>query len=332
MGSIIGRNIVISIFGESHSSAIGVTIDGIPSGIYINMIELEEFLKRRAPGRVELSSARKESDTPIFLSGVLNNFTCGTPISAIIYNEDFNRDEYSAISKMPRPGHADYTAHIKYKGFEDSSGGGHNSGRLTAPLCVAGGIFKQALRRIGIKIATEIVEIGGSESGFDESIKEASLNGDSVGGIIRCVISGVPSGIGDPMFDGIENNISKAVFGIPGVKGIEFGAGFGSSRLKGSEMNDEFYYDENGKVLTKTNNAGGVLGGITSGMDIVFRVAIKPTPSIAIEQNTIEYSKQKNSEIKIHGRHDPCIVPRALPCIESAAAIVLADFMRDSLC
>lgn len=331
MASIIGKNIIVSIFGESHSPAIGVTIDGIPPGINVNMKELNKFLEIRAPGRSKLATSRYESDEPRFVSGILNGVTCGTPLTALIYNKDSRREDYDIISEKPRPGHADYTAHIKYKGYEDYSGGGHNSGRLTAPLCVAGGILKQALIDIGIKINAEIVEIGGHKSNFDESIEEASNNGNSVGGIVRCTISGVPTGIGEPMFDGIENNISKAVFGIPGVKGIEFGAGFESARLMGSEMNDEFYYDDNGSVFTKTNNAGGILGGITSGMDIVYNVAIKPTPSISIRQDTIEYKGKTNSTIEVKGRHDPCIVPRVLPCVESASAIVIADFMRDRL-
>lgn len=331
MASIIGKNIRVSIFGESHSSAIGVTLDGIPAGIYVNMKELKEFLERRAPGRSKLATSRYESDEPRFISGILNGRTCGTPLTAIIYNQDQRREDYEIVSDKPRPGHADYPMHIKQRGYEDYSGGGHNSGRLTAPLCVAGGIFKQALFEIGIEISARIAEIGGLRSDFDESIEEALSMGDSVGGIVECTISGVPIGTGDPIFDGIENNISKAIFGIPGIKGIEFGAGFESARLKGSEMNDEFYYDDNGRVFTKTNNAGGILGGMASGMDIVYRVAVKPTPSISMRQNTIEYKERKNSIIEIKGRHDPCIVPRVLPCVEAASAIVIADFMRDRL-
>lgn len=331
MSSIIGKNIIISIFGESHSSAIGVTIDGMPAGISIDMAELIEFLGRRSPGKSSLTSSRKETDIPSFISGIKDGITCGIPITAIIYNQDINRADYNIISDMPRPGHADYTSHIKYKGFEDFSGGGHNSGRLTAPLCVAGSILKQALSKIGIEISTEIVEIGGKNNNFDEAIEKALKSKDSVGGIVRCVVKGVPAGYGDPIFDGIENQISKIIFGIPAVKGIEFGAGFESSRLKGSEMNDEFYYDENDEVRTKTNNAGGILGGITTGMDIIFQVAIKPTPSIALRQNTIEYKSKENTIIEIKGRHDPCIVPRVLPCIEAGAAIVIADFMREKI-
>lgn len=331
MSSIIGKNIIISIFGESHSSAIGVTIDGIPAGISIDMAELIKFLGRRSPGKTSLTSSRKEADIPSFISGIKDGITCGTPITAIIYNQDINRSDYNIISDRPRPGHADYTSHIKYKGFEDFSGGGHNSGRLTAPLCVAGGILIQALSKIGIEIFTEIVEIGGKNNKFDEAIEKAVKSKDSVGGIVRCVVKGVPAGYGDPIFDGIENQISKIIFGIPAVKGIEFGAGFESTRLKGSEMNDEFYYDENDEVRTKTNNAGGILGGITTGMDIIFQVAIKPTPSIALRQNTIEYKSKENTIIEIKGRHDPCIVPRVLPCIEAGVAIVIADFMREKI-
>lgn len=329
MASIFGEKIKISIFGESHSGGIGVTVDGLPAGTRIDMVKLLEFLEMRAPGRTELQTERREEDIPTFISGLKDGVTCGTPLTAIINNMDFKRSDYNVISDMPRPGHVDYAAHVKYKGYEDYSGGGHSSGRLTAPLCIAGGICKQMLSTLEISIEAKIIEIGGCASDFDKVIAEAKEEGDSVGGIVECRISGVPAGIGEPIFDGIENAIARTMFGIPAVKGIEFGAGFGASRMRGSDMNDEFYYDEDGRVKTRTNNCGGILGGISSGMDIVFRVAIKPTPSIAKEQNTISYSKKKNTKIKIEGRHDLCIVPRAVPCVEAAAAIVIADFMAD---
>lgn len=331
MASIFGDKIKVSIFGESHSGGIGVTIDGLPAGICINMMELLEFLERRAPGRTKLQTERRESDVPTFICGLKDSVTCGTPITAVINNLDFSRTDYNVLKDKPRPGHVDYAAHVKYNGNEDYSGGGHSSGRLTAPLCVAGGICKQVLFNKGISIEAEILEIGGKTSDFEKTIAQAKENCDSVGGIIECRISGVPAGIGNPMFDGIENAISRAVFGIPAVKGIEFGAGFSASRMRGSEMNDEFYYAEDGSVKTRTNNCGGILGGITTGMDIIFRVSIKPTPSIARVQNTISYSKKENEKIKIEGRHDPCIVPRAVPCVEAAAAIVMTDFMMDRI-
>ncbi len=326
MSSIIGDNIKISIWGQSHSDAIGVTIDGLPAGIKIDMEKLNEFLKRRAPGQNKYSTPRKESDLPEFLSGLIDNTTCGAPLCAIIKNTNTKSSDYKNITDIPRPAHADYTAHIKYKGFNDVRGGGHFSGRLTAPLCIAGGICLQILESMGIKISARIKSIGGEEDTQKayELIDKARENLDSVGGIIECVAENVPVGLGDPMFDGMENRISRIVFGIPAIKGIEFGNGFLCASLNGSENNDAFYID-NGKIKTKTNNHGGILGGITSGMPIVFRVAVKPTPSIAKEQDSVSISKNENTKLTIHGRHDPCIVPRAVPCIEAACAIAILD-------
>lgn len=331
MSSIFGRSIRISIFGESHSEAIGVTIEGLPPGLEIDMGELRAFLDERKPGGKKTQTSRKEEDEPCILCGFKDGKVCGTPLTAIIYNKDINRSDYDAIKDMPRPGHADYAAHVKYHGFEDAAGGGHNSGRLTAPLCFAGGICKQLLSSYGISVCAKISEIGGerrSTSDIADRISEVMNIGDSLGGIVECRISGVPPGIGDPMFEGLENLISQAVFAIPGIKGIEFGAGFNSASMFGSEMNDEFKCDKNGKVATVTNNHGGILGGISSGMDIVFRAAIKPTPSIPKSQKTIHYSTGKSTLIEIKGRHDPCIVPRAVPCVEAAAAIAISDEMK----
>lgn len=326
MSSIIGDNIKISIWGQSHSDAIGVTIDGLPAGIKIDIKKLSEFLKRRAPGQDKYSTPRKEEDLPEFLSGLVDNTTCGAPLCAMIRNTNKKSSDYKNITDIPRPAHADYTAHIKYNGFNDVAGGGHFSGRLTAPLCIAGGICLQILESMGIKISAKIKSIGGEEDTQKayELIDKARENLDSVGGIIECVAENVPVGLGDPMFDGMENRISRIVFGIPAIKGIEFGNGFLCASLNGSENNDAFYID-NGKIKTKTNNHGGILGGITSGMPIVFRVAVKPTPSIAKEQDSISLTKNENTKLTIHGRHDPCIVPRAVPCIEAACAIAILD-------
>ncbi|MDD7719363.1 MAG: chorismate synthase [Eubacteriaceae bacterium] len=328
MSSTYGKNLKISIFGQSHSEAIGVTVDGLPAGIEINMEELQSFMDRRAPGQNKYSTPRKEADKPEFLSGLVGNKTCGAPLTAIIHNTNTRSKDYDNIRDIPRPGHADYTAHVKFGGHEDVSGGGHFSGRLTAPLCIAGGIVKQILAESGITVEAVIKEIGGNGEDPFAAIDEARSRGDSVGGIIECTVSGLPAGIGEPMFDGVENNIAKTVFAIPAVKGIEFGRGFDAGRICGSENNDEFYFDGD-RVCTRTNNHGGILGGITSGMPVVFRVAIKPTPSISIEQKSISYSKGADDILKVRGRHDPCIVPRAVPCVEAACAIALYDLILD---
>lgn len=322
-----GNKLKIRIWGASHTPEIGVAVKGLPPGLEIDLEELQVFLNRRSPGNSCYSSPRKEFDKPIFKSGLIDNITDGEPIEAIILNMDAQPKDYSILKKMPRPGHADYTAHIKYKGNEDYRGGGAFSGRMTAPLCIAGGICKQILAQDNICITTEILSIHGNTYDYFPEIKKAKLLKDSVGGIIKCTISGLTAGYGGPLFDGMESKISSLIFAIPAVKGIEFGAGFASTRLYGSENNDEFYYDSNGNVRTKTNNCGGILGGISNGMDITFNVAIKPTPSIAKTQQTILYDCKETAEISVSGRHDPCIVPRALPCVEAAAAIAVFDII-----
>ena len=327
MSSNYGKNVKISIFGQSHSAAIGVVLDGVPAGFSVDMEKLQSFLDRRAPGRSPYSTPRKEADWPEFLSGLVGNVTCGAPICAVIRNTNTRSQDYDNLRDVPRPGHADYTAHVKYGGHEDVSGGGHFSGRLTAPLCIAGGILLQLLEQDGIVVRAEIKEIGGSAEDPFGRIEEARRRGDSVGGVIECVVDGLPAGIGGPMFDGIENKVAQAVFSIPAVKGIEFGRGFDAARVTGSENNDEYYYD-GGQVRTRTNNHGGILGGISSGMPVVFRVAIKPTPSISIEQNSISYSRREDAKLAVRGRHDPCIVPRAVPCVEAAAAIAIYDLIK----
>ncbi|MCR5522457.1 MAG: chorismate synthase [Clostridia bacterium] len=347
MSSSYGENIRLTVFGQSHSPAIGMTLEGIPAGEKINLDALLRFLERRAPGRAAWSTSRKEADIPEFLSGLNDDcVTCGTPITAIIRNTDVRSQDYDNIKNIPRPGHADYTAQIKYSGYQDAAGGGHFSGRLTAPLCIAGGICKDLLEKKGISVISRIFSIGNvmdngtlesstggkpfpvvddkQGEGMQELIAEVKEKGDSVGGIIECAVTGIPAGIGDPVFDGMENRISKAVFGIPAVKGIEFGAGFGVAAMFGSENNDEFYFSD-GVVKTRTNNCGGILGGITNGMPLTFRVAVKPTPSIAIKQNSVDLSDGRDTEIVIKGRHDPCIVPRAVPCVEAAAALAVYD-------
>lgn len=323
MSSQYGKNIRISIFGQSHSPAIGVSIEGLPAGFHVDMEQLRTFLLRRAPGQNELSTPRMEADEPEVLSGLVDEVTCGAPLAIIIRNTDVRSDDYSKIRDIPRPSHADYTAHIKYGGYNDVSGGGHFSGRLTAPLCAAGGICLQILRSLGIEINARIIEIG--------DVADAKKKGDSVGGIIECTATGLPAGLGDPIFDGMENRIAGIVFGIPGVKGIEFGSGFASAKQRGSEHNDAYQMSgKNGdEVVTVTNNSGGIQGGITNGMPVVFRVAVKPTPSIAIEQDSVSLSRKENVKLQIEGRHDPCIVPRAVPCVEAAAAIALYDAWLD---
>ena len=327
MSSTYGENLKISIFGQSHSEAIGVVIDGLPAGFDVDMDELNEFLSRRAPGQGKHTTSRKEPDRPEFLSGLVGNKTCGAPLAAVIRNTNTRSSDYDNIRDIPRPGHADFAARIKYGGAEDVSGGGHFSGRLTAPLCIAGGIALQILKEKEITVKAEIKEIGGKREDFLETIEEARLDADSVGGIVECVIEGVPAGYGNPMFGGVENKIASCVFGIPAVKGVEFGAGFETARMRGSENNDEFYYDEDGGIRTRTNNHGGILGGITTGMPIVFRAAFKPTPSIGKPQKSISFSEKKDTVLEIKGRHDPCVVTRAVPCVEAAAAITVLDII-----
>ena len=346
MSSSYGENIRITVFGQSHSDAIGVTIEGIPAGETIDMDALRRFTDRRAPGRSEYSTPRRESDAPEFLCGVVNGVTCGAPLTAIIRNTNTRPQDYAALRATPRPGHADYTAQVKYHGAQDASGGGHFSGRLTAPLCIAGGICKQLLEREGIEIISRISSIAGVDDAGEltastadkdfptvddargaamrAAIAAARAEGDSVGGVVECAVLGAPAGLGDPMFGGMENRIAAAVFGIPAVKGVEFGAGFAAAAMRGSENNDAFTVRDGG-IATCTNNCGGILGGITDGMPIVFRAAIKPTPSIAGEQRSVDMTTLEEKTIKITGRHDPCIVPRAVPCIEAAAALAVYD-------
>ena len=331
MGNSFGNVFRFTIFGASHAPHVGVRLDGLPLGEKIDIEKLEAFLKRRAPGG-KYSTSRKEADVPEFLSGINGDgISCGETITAIIRNTDVRTGDYSELKYVPRPGHADYAAMVKYGEGRDYAGGGPFSGRMTAPLCIAGGIALQMLGKEGIKISSRIVSIGGEtdEEKMFALIDSVRAEGDSVGGIIECVAEGVPAGIGEGMFGGLENRISQAVFGIPAVKGIEFGAGMAVGAMRGSENNDPFCF-ENGEVKTIGNNHGGVLGGISSGMPIVFRAAVKPTPSIAKVQQSVDMQKMENTTLSVGGRHDPCIVPRALPCMEAAMAVALYDALLEA--
>lgn len=352
MSSTYGEKIKLSIFGQSHGAAIGMTLDGIPAGLPVDFEALQVFLNRRAPGQNDYSTPRREEDSPQFLSGIVDGYTCGAPITAVIYNRNTRSKDYENLKDCPRPGHADYTAQIKYKGYQDVAGGGHFSGRLTAPLCIAGGLCKQWLEMKGIQIGAHLSVCAGvpddpvyldwsnpnlkaiqddfpvinpnAGEKMREEINKARLDGDSVGGLIECVATGLPAGMGDPMFGGMENRIAQIVYGIPAVKGLEFGSGFTGSYLRGSQNNDK-YIIENGCVRTENNYAGGILGGITNGMPLVFQVAIKPTPSIAMPQQSVSLTSMQTTTLEIKGRHDPCIAPRAVPVIEAAAAIAIMD-------
>ena len=326
MSGIFGMNIKMAIYGESHGKSIGVVLDGLPPGLALDEAAIAAEMARRAPGQNALSTARKESDTVEIQSGFFNGFTTGTPLCARIVNSDQHSKDYSILADKMRPGHADYAGHVRYQGFNDYRGGGHFSGRLTAPLCIAGGICLQLLENEGVSIRARVNEIGGAhdEKEMHDKIMQAKAEGDSVGGVIECVAEGVPAGLGGALFGGMESRISAAVFGIPAVKGIEFGAGFASARLRGSENNDEFCIN-GGRIETRGNNCGGILGGITDGMPLVFRAAVKPTPSIAKPQRSVDLRTLEETTIEIHGRHDACIVPRAVPCVEAAAAIAIYD-------
>ncbi len=350
MSSSYGENVRFTIFGQSHSPGIGVTIEGLPPGKTIDLEELQTFLNRRAPGRNSMSTARKEADRPEILAGLKDGRTCGAPLTAVIYNKDQHSSDYAPFADTPRPGHADYTAEVKYGGAQDKSGGGHFSGRLTAPLCIAGGIYMQLLKQEGITILSRVKSIGGvtdpapltastAEKAMPvvsddvaeqmaECIARAKAEQDSVGGVVECMVLGLPAGLGDPMFDGMENRIARVVFGIPAVKGLEFGDGFAVAQLRGSENNDP-YILRDGRVETETNHCGGILGGITNGMPLVFRAAFKPTPSIAKQQKTVNLRTQEQAELVIGGRHDPCVVLRAVPVVEAAAAAAVYDALLE---
>ena len=332
MHNTYGDHFTLTVFGASHAEKIGVRISGLAAGTRIDRDELQAFMERRAPGRDRYSTARREPDQVVFETGVDEDGTVtGGEICAVIYNTNVRRRDYDALKDIPRPGHADLTARLRYGKDMDMSGGGPFSGRMTAPLCIAGGIALQILKERGIEIYAEPVMIGGKEDPEEmrKAIDAARAAGDSVGGVIACTAEHVPAGIGDPMFGGIENRIAQIVFGIPAVKGIEFGAGFEAARMRGSEHNDPFYYDGDGQIVTATNHAGGILGGITDGMPVTFRTAFKPTPSIGIEQDSVDLAAGQDAKLKIEGRHDPCIVLRAVPVVEAACACALLDALLE---
>jgi chorismate synthase len=357
MSGVWGNNIKVSIFGESHGNAIGINIDGLPSGFEIDMDKVLLEMNRRAPGKNAMSTARKESDLPEILSGYFEGKTTGTPLCAIIRNADTRSKDYSKTKDYMRPGHADYTGYMRYSGFNDYRGGGHFSGRITANLVFAGAICKQILEKEGIYIGAHIssikdikdkdfnstnilkdeilklrkMELPLIDESLGEKIKhtilQAKYDGDSVGGSIECAVTGISPGIGNPFFDSVESTLAHLMFSVPAVKGIEFGKGFEMTNMFGAECNDEYYYDGD-KVKTTTNNNGGILGGITNGMPILFKVAIKPTASIIKEQSTIDIKTNENVKFRVEGRHDPCIVQRAVPVIEAVTAIGLLDLIK----
>ncbi len=361
MASSIGHSVRLSIFGQSHSEAIGCVVEGLPAGLSVDLDELQAFLARRAPGRSDTATARREPDRPRVLSGLVDGHTCGAPLSAIIENTNTRSQDYEGLRRVPRPGHADYPAYLRYGNHHDVAGGGHFSGRLTAPLCIAGGIALQALEQtLGIRVVAHISQLGpegiadepldsmaldarqleaisanelpcissDAARAMHEAILAAKSDLDSVGGVIECVAYGMPAGIGDPMFDGLENRIARIAYGIPAVKGVEFGAGFGVSALLGSQDNDPYRVVDD-RIVTEKNDAGGILGGISTGMPIVWRAAFKPTPSIGRRQESVDLATREDADLVVHGRHDPCIVPRAVPVVEAACALALLDALVD---
>ncbi len=359
MSSEFGSRVKVSVFGESHGAGIGCVVSGLPAGEYIDKEKLKRFMDRRRGGKA-LTTTRSEADSVAFLSGITDSKTNAFPLCAYIGNTDAHSKAYEAIRNTPRPGHADYTAFAKWGGNADMRGGGHFSGRLTAALCAAGGIALQILERRGVYVGSHILKIAGTEDTpfppfpdkelfaalseknipvTDDAIaiemlkivENARADGDSVGGIIECCIIGLKPGLGEPMFDGVESVFAKALFGIPAVKGVEFGAGFKSADMRGSEHNDAFIYDEAGRVMTETNNAGGVLGGITTGMPIVARVAFKPTPSIAKQQRSVDLANGAETAISVTGRHDACIALRCAPVVEAVMALVALDLLAEGL-
>jgi chorismate synthase len=352
-GNSIGKEFTVTSFGESHGKIVGAVVDGCPAGLRLSEADVQAELDRRIPVKPEIVSGRIEKDKVQILSGVFNGFTTGAPISIMVENKEADSSDYEAIRDLPRPGHADYTARVRYGGFNDYRGGGRFSGRVTVALIMAGAVAKKLLSTVDVGVLAYTIAIGsvkiGKSPSFEEirkrtyeaavrcpdlacaeKMKEAIVNarkeGDSLGGIIECIALNVPAGVGEPLFDSLDADIAKVLLAVPAIKGVEFGAGFRAAELKGSENNDA-YRMQGGKLVASTNNAGGILGGLSSGMPIVVRVAVKPTPSIAKEQCTVNIAKMKDATIKVTGRHDPCVVPKAVPVVESAMAIVLADHM-----
>jgi len=350
-GNSIGKALVLTCFGESHGRCVGVVIDGCPAGLPISQEEIQVEMDKRRPSSTDVSTPRREEDTVEVLSGVYNNFTTGAPICMLIWNRDVDSRPYELAKDKPRPGHADYPAHVRYGGFNDFRGGGRFSGRITAAYVMAGAIAKKLLDTIGIEILAHTVQIRSVKlskhvaydyirrnvyqnavrcadpdvaEAMKEEILKASKEGDSVGGVVEGLVLNAPAGLGDPIFDTLDSDIAKAMFNIPAVKGVEFGAGFEAASIRGSQNNDQYALREGG-IVTLSNNAGGVLGGISTGMPIAVRVAFKPTSSISKRQKTVDLERMKETEIELKGRHDPCIVPRAVPVVEACLALVLAD-------
>lgn len=355
----LGNKLRVTVFGQSHAEAIGCVIDGLPAGFRPDMDRVAALMARRAPGQSAVwSTTRREADIPEILCGLVDGITCGAPLTAVIHNTDQHSRDYSDLKRTPRPSHADYTALVKYGASYDIRGGGQFSGRLTAPLCFAGALAIQLLEQRGITLAAHISQIGdifdsvpdfaavdretlsqlegkplavfSDSAGFAmrQTMEELRMAADSLGGAIRCFAVGLPAGVGEPMFGGVENRLAAALFGIPAVRGVSFGDGFAAAGMRGSQHNDSFQMS-GGAVTTRTNHAGGVLGGITSGMPLVVNVAIKPTPSIGLPQDTVDLTKKENTSLTIQGRHDPCIVPRAVPVVESVTALTLLDMLME---
>ncbi len=355
MSAVWGNKLKLTIFGESHSAAIGVVIDGLPAGVSLDTAEIQREMARRAPNGGEFSTPRKEGDEPEILSGYFEGKTTGTPLCAVIKNTNTKSADYEQFKHIFRPGHSDYGYFLKSGGNNDYRGGGHSSGRLTAPIVFAGAICKQLLREKGIEIGAHIAAVADIEDGrFDTDIRKETLTalthkafplldeekfasmrerialakseGDSVGGIIECAVVGLKGGVGEPFFDSIESRLAGLLFSVPAVKGVQFGKGYEFAKMKGSEANDAFRYKD-GKIVTDTNNNGGILGGISTGMPIVFDVAIKPTASIFKEQDSVDIATGENAKLTIKGRHDSCIAVRAVPVVEAAAAIAIFDLI-----
>ena len=356
MSNTLGNKLRVTVFGQSHSPMIGAVIEGLPAGFVPDMEAMQAFMARRAPGGSALSTSRKEADVPNLIAGLNERGeTCGAPLCALIENGNTRSQDYDALRDVPRPGHADFAAWAKTAGHNDIRGGGQFSGRLTAPLCFAGALALQLLEARGVRVHARIRSIAGIEDApvdfahpdldaisrdglpcvdadaarrMGEAILAAKADGDSVGGVVECFATGLPAGLGEPMFDGVENRVARALFGIPAVKGVEFGAGFEAAHMRGSEHNDAFRMDGH-RVVTETNRAGGALGGITTGMPLVVRAAFKPTPSIARAQRSVSLSRGEDAELTVQGRHDPCVVPRAVPVVEAVIAITVLDMLLE---
>ncbi|MBQ3141608.1 MAG: chorismate synthase [Clostridia bacterium] len=356
MSSTIGQTLKLTLFGQSHSEAVGAVLEGFPAGFRPDADALAAFMARRAPGGA-LATARKEPDEVHFLSGITDGHTCGAPLCLTIANTNVRSADYAAIADLPRPSHADYPAHLRYGGHQDVRGGGHFSARLTAPLCAAGALCLQLLEQYGISVGAHLLSVADvSDEPFDavgidaaqlaalqtadfptllaqagermrSAIRAAAEAGDSVGGIIEAAAVGFPAGHGEPIFDGLENRLAATLFGIPAVKGVEFGDGFSCAASTGSRNNDPWYYGADGTVRTRTNHSGGMLGGLSTGMPLLMRVALKPTPSIFLQQDSISLSRGENAPLLIKGRHDPCVAVRAVPVVTAAVALTLTDVL-----